>query len=718
MMLSANFKLAFKTALAMVIAYYISLSMDWSHPHWAGLAVALCMLDTAGDSVNKGLLRILGTLAAGFVALLLAALFPQDRWSYLISATLYIGLCTYMMGHSSRYYFWFIAGYVTALLALAGGPTGATLFETVVLRVQQTSMGFTVYTLVAVLLWPSWKAPVLTQTVSSLAEIQRRIIGHDFARLAGAPDDFDSAKLRGQAAGILARLPSVVDGAELDSFEVWQARRLWRRCTARFAALNEATERWRFGFAELAKLDVARFLPHLPALGAEFEARLAAVERMLAGEPPERRCVHIPVELDQEAGASLTHFDRAALMQARDQLQRIDELTRELYDIFADICGFGSEVQRDRPAQGPGPAWTLDPDRLACAVRTCSTVWIILLACIYIPDLPMPPGIIPIAAALAIQLALMPALPVQKLIAPILGTVAFAAVFHVFVMPPLHSFVGLGTGIFVAIFLICLIFSKPAQAIVRTVGTSWFVMLISVKNQQSYDFLYFVNFGLISMLSLGALWITSWFPISFRPQDVIVKQMRRFFTGCERLASAVHDDAGRHRLRMPLAFHLHEVSSLPGKIGRWMAALPTAALRRGTREETQDLTNSLQELGDGMRALIEAREAAQSETIRRALTADMHAWRMAIQEVLRHLSVSPVSEEAPVLRSRLDAELAVVEARIEREINAEHLDRIYSGKIENMYRMLGVYRRISEAVIEIAERAAGIDWTRLREGRF
>jgi uncharacterized membrane protein YccC len=718
MILSPRFKLAFKTALAMVIAYYISLSMGWSHSHWAGLAVALCMLDTVGDSVNKGALRIFGTFAAGSVALLLAALFPQDRWGYLLCATLYLALCTYMTGHSSRWYFWFIGGYVMALLALAGGPTGATLFETVVLRVQQTSMGFTVYTLVSVLLWPTWKAPALSQTVSSLAETQRQLIGHYFGRLAGAPDDVVAAKLCGQAAGILARLPSVVDGAEVESSEVWETRRLWRRCPAAFAALNEAAERWRFGFADLAKLDVARFLPRLPELGAEFEARLAAVGRMLAGEPPGHRCVQIPVELDQEAEASLPQFDRAALMQARDQVRRIDELTRELFDIFADIRGFGSEVQRGRTAPRPGPAWAIDPDRLAYAVRTFSAVWIILLACIYIPDFPMPPGIIPVAAAISIQLALMPDMPVQKLIAPMLGSVAFAGVFHIFVMPHLHDFVGLGTGIFVAIFLICFVLSKPEQAMARGIGTSFFVMVISVNNQQSYDFLYVVNFGLMTQLAMGALWITSWFPISFRPQDAIFKQMRRFFTGCERIASAVHGDARRHRLRMPLAFHLNEVRSLPGRIGRWMAALPTAALGRGTREEAQALVNSLQELGDGMRALIESREARQSDTIRRALTADVHAWRVAIQEILRHLAVSPVSEEATVLRSRLDAKLAAVEDRIESAINAAPLGRSYSEEIEKMYRLLGAYRRVSEALVGFASKTAGIDWTCLREARF
>jgi hypothetical protein len=174
----------------------------------------------------------------------------------------------------------------------------------------------------------------------------------------------------------------------------------------------------------------------------------------------------------------------------------------------------------------------------------------------------------------------------------------------------------------------------------------------------------------------------------------------------------------RHRLRMPLAFHLNEVRSLPGKIGRWLAALPTAALGRGTREEAQALVNSLQELGDGMRALIESREARQSDTIRRALTADVHAWRVAIQEILRHLAVSPVSEEATVLRSRLDAKLAAVEDRIESAINAAPLGRTYSEEIEKMYRLLGAYRRVSEALVGFAGRAASIDWTRLREGGF
>jgi len=53
-MLSVRFKEAFKTALAMVIAYGIALSMDWDRPYWAGFAVAFISLATIGQSLNKG----------------------------------------------------------------------------------------------------------------------------------------------------------------------------------------------------------------------------------------------------------------------------------------------------------------------------------------------------------------------------------------------------------------------------------------------------------------------------------------------------------------------------------------------------------------------------------------------------------------------------------------------------------------------------------------
>ena len=61
--LSDRAKAGIKTALAMVLAYGVALSMDWQYPYWAGFSVAFCSLSTVGESLNKkGLLRLSETL--------------------------------------------------------------------------------------------------------------------------------------------------------------------------------------------------------------------------------------------------------------------------------------------------------------------------------------------------------------------------------------------------------------------------------------------------------------------------------------------------------------------------------------------------------------------------------------------------------------------------------------------------------------------------------
>ena len=93
---------AIKTALAMSIAYGISLGMGWENPYWAGFAVAMISLSTLGQSLNKGAMRVLGTLVAAAVALSLLALFPQDRWLLMAALSVYVGICTYMLTGKSR----------------------------------------------------------------------------------------------------------------------------------------------------------------------------------------------------------------------------------------------------------------------------------------------------------------------------------------------------------------------------------------------------------------------------------------------------------------------------------------------------------------------------------------------------------------------------------------------------------------------------------------
>ena len=114
----------------MTIAYGIALAMDWDKPMWAGLAVAFISLSMAGQSLNKGAMRTLGTLFAVVVSLIILSLFPQERWGFMAALSVFVGLCTYLMGCGRPQYFWNVAGFVTASIGLeASGSTSQDAFN-------------------------------------------------------------------------------------------------------------------------------------------------------------------------------------------------------------------------------------------------------------------------------------------------------------------------------------------------------------------------------------------------------------------------------------------------------------------------------------------------------------------------------------------------------------------------------------------------------------
>ena len=59
-----------------------------------------------------------------------------------------------------------------------------------------------------------------------------------------------------------------------------------------------------------------------------------------------------------------------------------------------------------------------------------------------------------------------------------------------------------------------------------------------------------------------------------------------------------------------------------------------------------------------------------------------------------------------------------LEARIEEALDKADEASVSAVEGENMYRLLGAHRGVSEALVDFAKQAQGIDWARLREARF
>ncbi len=134
----------------MAISFGIALQLGWEKPSWAGFAVAMISLSTAGQSINKGAMRMLGTLVGLAAALTFLALFSQDRWLFLIVVSLYLGFCTYMLTGKKLVYFWFVSAFVCMLIAIQGGADSQNAFYTALVRAQETGLGILVYSLISI----------------------------------------------------------------------------------------------------------------------------------------------------------------------------------------------------------------------------------------------------------------------------------------------------------------------------------------------------------------------------------------------------------------------------------------------------------------------------------------------------------------------------------------------------------------------------------------
>ncbi len=720
MALSTHFKESFKTALAMMLAYGIALSMDWEKPMWAAFAIAAISLATVGQSIHKGALRMLGTLVAVVVSLTLVALFPQERWWLMVFLSAFVGLCTYRMGGSKRPYFWNVAGFVSLIICMESVPAAEHAFDLAVLRSLETGLGILCYTLVTVFLWPTGTVARLDAAVRGLAATQHRLYQGYLGLLAGKDQGEDLQPLRLQEVQQLGQFSDALAGARADTHEVWELRRQWAGLEADFRETMAALARWRESFDEVQTLDLQALIPDFPGLAEELDARFGQIERILSGEAPERQPKPLDPSLNTEAIRALSHFDRAALALFLSQLRRLESLTRSLYETAADIKGFAASSPPPVEPAKARAGFVLDADDLAAAVRVVAGIWLAYLLWIYV-EVPGGVGIVIMTGSLGMALATNPQLPMRLAFKPVALSIAFASILYIFVMPRLSSFTELGWLIFAVTFAICYLFYRPQQVLGRTAGLIIFVTMAGISNEQSYSFLSLANTALMFALVFTILALAAYVPASPQPEKAFVRLLRRFFRSCEYLVSTLGWDPACRPTRLERwrrSYHAAQIATLPQTILLWAKFIHPRLLAGTTPEQLQALTADIQALSYRMQETLEARAAVRSVPAGPEVQHEIDTWRIGLKEVFRRLSLAPDAADHVGFRALLDGQLDRLEAHIEAALNQADTVSVPPAEAERAYRLLGAHRGLSEAVIAFAKQTVGIDWPRLREARF
>ncbi|MBT8482752.1 MAG: hypothetical protein HKP36_14305 [Myxococcales bacterium] len=716
--MSRKAKEAFKTGLAMTLAYWIALSAGWEKPMWAGFAVGLVSLGTIGQSFDKASLRMLGTLMAAVVSFALLGCFPQERWLFMLSLSLWVGYCTYRMGGSRYPYFWQVSAFVTAIVSLEAGFNASNAFRVATLRIQETGLGILVYSLVALFVWPVNAGPKMRATARELTETQAQLLRALVDAIRGGHAE-PARTLRTSVYQQQTTLCALLDAAETDSIEVHERRTLWRAFRRNIEALTEAMERCGVAIFGQEKLDAEPLMPSLASFEEEITKRLAATVDLLGGQSP--GFVPTTVHLPRPPGKStaVSHFQRAALTAATGELVEIERLTRELYETVATIRDLMEAQPVPRPPQPSG--FVYDPERFLAVARVMLMQWMAYLLFIYVNDLPGGVGFVILVTSLGITASNMPQVSMLNLLVPGLVSTTVAGVVYVFVMPRLSSFVGLGGLLFTMTFMICYLFASPKQALGRTLGLILFVTIASISNEQSYDFLTVANTGLMLPLVFGLITVASYVPVYLRADRMVMRLLRRFFASSEHAVVALAnlaEEPGTARGRHKRAFHTHELASLPSKIDAWKPSIDVQMLPGNTAQGLQPLVDSVAGLSRAIKTLVERAQAGHPQAIVDALGEEVGAWQLELRQVLESLAEDPTLGRSDVAQQKLVEITARLEARIESALVGGEASPLSAEEEERFYLLLAAYRSVSHALASYVTRAAAIDWTPWHEERF
>lgn len=723
MKLSVTAKESIKTALAMTIAYGIALSMDWDTPMWAGFSVAFVSLSTTGHSFNKSAMRMLGTMIAAIAALCLIALFPQDRWMFILALSIYVGFCTYMMGAAKYQYFWYVCGYVCIIVSLEAGPSSVNAFELAILRTQETGLGILVYSVVAIVLWQSSSVDDFNTVVAQLNSTQHKLYRSYFSLMNGQGTIAEADALMGQASQQQTLLKSLSSAAETDSYEVRRQQRQWRRHQRQLSYFSAIVARWQDGFTAVETVDKQRIMPNLVDFNNELERRFGQIERMLKGNAPTHRPQDIVLQLDTNALQSLSHFQQSALLATHTNLQELEPVTRALFNGISDIKNFGHEDSFAPIVEPSAPRaqFAFDIERLASIVQITAVLWLSFLAFIYVYDLPGGIFLIVVSGVIGMSLAADPNKRVSSMFIPFTNSVLFCSVLYAIVMPQLTSFIGLGSMIFLVTFLICYRYSSPQQEMGRTAGLAVFVTMMAIENHQTYNILIVYNTVMVFIGMFIVFLITAYIPFSPRPEQAFMRLQSRFFRSCEYLISRYSVTQSRPLSfweRRRKAFHLREIKTLPNKILARGGAIRTALLPGGSKEQIDAISTHFQVTGMRIQALLEPYSNPPAQFFIDELLADSRAWRLTMQEAFQSLSKHPIIENSTGFRDNLRKVTGHFEARIETVLNKTDYDQVSEMDRDNFYRLLGTYHGISDALLEHSGNARLIDWEEWHDSRF
>ena len=599
---------AFKLALSFTLYYWFSLSMGWSMPKYGALAIAVVSTVTAGDSIFKGAMRSMGTIAGAVLGIVVIALFAGDPITLVLAVAVILVGMTYFAQTSRHDYAWFVAVIVFILTWFIGYLNPHGTFHFAFFRSLETVAGVVIYSVVSVVLWPVTAETLLISEGRELwAHLEE--YGRGLRRqFAGGGDAIRLTEARRQVAGSLMQLEHTLPSVYADSWATVSRKPVWECLRTSLRSLVENLDHLKLILDDVREIDTRRVLPNLDRALDTIAARLDLFGALWNGDHPEGdtrdTALLDPMPLEVDGAVELTHSNRAVVTLVVEAFASVDRASREVLRslrALADLDPVEDFVCRTEPSQLRRPSlWSLGRLLNSLQPAICwliaSTLWIAI-------DVPVGPAVGLLAAVLAFATILHP-MDLLNVLKWLLVAIWFViAPVYLIVLPRVDSMTGLLVVIFVFAFFSA--WAGQKWPYLRLAALAMFALLIDISDHQEFSMMKVVVVTMIVTLGIVIPFLTAKLLNPLHPASNLRRELRRFFAACARVirgfeVAVTADEKGR---RLRKAAFEDEILTAPHRMQEIAQALSASDNSRDATVDLESLVESAEVLTLRLEAL-------------------------------------------------------------------------------------------------------------------
>jgi len=514
--LSDKLKFAIKASISLALAYLIPFSQGWAQPATAATTVILiAAMGSVGDSVNKGILRVIGTVIGAALGMTLIGLFPQDRVMYLIFVSIAVTILLYLARAYKGDMTVFLLSAITLMGMFQNGEVD-NVFLTGIDKTFMTIVGIAIYTFVGVFLWPVNVKDTSVENAVNLSDTQAKLYEHRDAK--GEERKTIHNELIKQEQLLGTSIIASDSSSDVMNFSSDQ----WFDMVHSYKKIDEL-------LTLLAYHDKAKYADNMDEYINDYnllDTQIGDMFKALHLAWKEQSEIVIPkkfeVKYQEEKIKALSILERAALSATIIDMSNLHNELRKLAKKLNSLISPKPTFFTFEESHTPLSFKWFDREDLKGTLITFMVFWAAVIFWITVNP---PAGftIVMLATGLSVITTFS---PIKPSLLMIIFTISFiaAAIAYIFILPNLIYGWQLGLFVFAYAF-IGFYLVNPKISVFFLLGTA----VLGISNTMNYNFDVFLITLFIFYAFLFILLFFYYFPFSTKPERLFIVMKKRFF---------------------------------------------------------------------------------------------------------------------------------------------------------------------------------------------